>query len=243
MQNLNDALTRVQSLIQEKGIHILKSSDISRSDREILTHHRWLEEIIRGWYLVVRPDLAKGDSTAWYASFWNFLSIYLEHHYGKDYCLSAESSLDRHLGSSLIPKQVIAIGIRGSGTTIKLPYSTSLLVYADPECLPEERESIDGLQIMTLPYALCKISPTFFQNSPQEAEIALRSVQHASDLLRILVQHEFKNAAGRLIAAYRFLKNFKMADELKQGLENVGLKIQEKKSFFNGKSNLVWKHF
>ena len=84
MQPLHDALARVHTVIQKKATHVVHTSEISRHDREILLKHRWLEEIIRGWYLVIRPDLAQGDSTAWFASFWDFLRAYLEHNYGSD---------------------------------------------------------------------------------------------------------------------------------------------------------------
>ena len=102
-------------------------SEISRRDREILIRHRWLEEIIRGWYLVIRPDCVPGDSTAWYANFWDFLKRYLEHHYGVEYCLSAECSLDLHVGSSTIPSQIIVMAKKGSGAPVELPHRTSLL--------------------------------------------------------------------------------------------------------------------
>src|SRR5208282_1902527 len=109
-----DALSRIYSIIeQKKGLHILHTSEMSRQDRELLTRLHWLEEIVPGWYLVVRPDVLPGDTTAWYANFWDFIKLYLEHHYGTDYCLSADSSLDLHLGASKIPKQIIVMAIGG----------------------------------------------------------------------------------------------------------------------------------
>lgn len=228
---LNIALSRVHSLMESKGCHIIHTSEISRADRELLMRHHWLEEIIRGWYLTVRPDLLPGDSTAWYANFWDFVRVYLKHHYEKNYCLSAECSLDIHLGSSNIPKQVIVIATSGSGTPLQLPYETSLLVYADPIRLSEEREEIRGLQVMSLEYALCKVSPTYFQTSPQDAEVALRSITNLNELLRVIVQYNFKSAAGRLVGAYRFLGDFKTANNLKTGLEEIGISINEKNPF------------
>ena len=223
MHSFQDALSRVHSLVEKKTSHVLHTSEISRADREILLKHRWLEEIIRGWYLVIRPDLAQGDSTAWFASFWDFLREYLEHNYGTEYCLSAESSLDLHVGSLVVPSQVIVMALKGSGTPLQLPHGTSLLVYADPKRLPKEKVLLRGLQVMTLEYALCKVSPAYFRTSPQEVELALRSIHDPNTLLKVIADNNFKSAAGRIIGAYTFLKDASMSEKIKNGLGYVGI--------------------
>jgi len=225
-----EALSRVHAIMEQKGSHILHTNDIERLDRELLVRNHWLQEIIQGWYLVVRPDVLPGDSTAWYANFWDFLSVYLQHYYGQEYCLSAECSIDLHIGSLAIPKQVIVMAPKGRGEPMELPYGTSLLVYATKN-LPEEREEKRGLQVMPLAYALCKVTPTYFQTTPQDAEIALRTVTDFSELFRIIEQHNFKSGAERLIGAYRFLDYDAAADELKNGLKSRGMAITEKNPF------------
>lgn len=220
-------LSRLLLLVKKKGTHIFHSSQLTRSDREVLVQHRWLEPIIRGWYLVIRPDLQKGDSTAWYANFWDFLKIYLNHHYGAEYCLSAECSLDLHVGSTAIPNQIIVIALKGSGTAIHLPFDTSLLVYADPQRLPPARQTVRGLQIMPLAYAMCKVSPSYFQRSPHNAKIALQLLHDPEELLHILVENRFKKSAGRLVGAYKALNNGEMGESLKKGLLSVGMTVQE----------------
>lgn len=224
-------LSRLQALIKKRGDHIFHTSELDRADREILAQHRWLEEIIRGWYLAIRPDLERGDSTAWYANFWDFLKVYLRHNYGLEYCLSAECSLDIHVGSTTIPKQVIVMAQGGSGTPIQLPFDTSLLVYADPQRLPPSRETVRGLQVMPLAYAICKVSPTYFQSSPENAKIALQLFHDPSELLHVLTENRFKNAAGRVIGAYRALNNAEMGDAIKKGLQDIGFKVQETNPF------------
>lgn len=230
MNHVKEAIKRVHETSERKRSHVLYTSEILRTDRAILIRHRWLEEIIRGWYLLVRPDLPVGDSTAWYASFWEFLRYYLQHHYGQNYCLSAECSLDFHVANSVIPKQVIAMSLKGGGNPLQLPQDLSLLVYAISE-LPEERIEVRGLQVMSLSYALCKVTPTYFQVSPQEAELTLRVIPSTSDLLRILIQYNFKNAAERIVGAYRALGDSKRADELKEGLLDAGFSLVEKNPF------------
>ena len=224
-------LSRLQALLKKKGSSIIHTSELARADREILVQHHWLEEIIRGWYLAIRPDLEKGDSTAWYANFWDFLNSYLGHNYGLEYCLSAECSLDVHVGSTTIPKQVIVMAQNGSGSPIQLPFDTSLLVYADPQRLPLFRETVRGLQVMPLAYAICKVSPAYFQLSSDDAKIALQLFHDPSELLHVLVENRFKNAAGRLIGAYRALNNAEMGDAIKKGLKDIGVNVQETNPF------------
>ncbi len=231
-KKIGEALSRVHVKMAAKdGIHILHTSELSRGDREILLGAGWLQEIIKGWYLLTRPDVRPGDSSSWYANFWEFLSVYLCHFYGKKYCLSAENSLALHVGMTVVPKQVIVIAPKGRGAPIPLPFDTSLLIYATSEPLPKERVVLQKLQAMSLPYALCKVSPYFFQRHPQEAEIALQSILSSDDLLQMIIPHHFVRAAGRLVGAYRFLRNQKIVEELLQAFSSVHLKIQEENPF------------
>ena len=84
---------------------------------------------------------------------------------------------------------------------------------------------------MTLEYALCKVSPIYFRTSAQEAELALRSMQDASEILKVIVEGKFQSAAGRLIGAYRFLNQPKMADDIKKGVEYAGMRVDETNPF------------
>ncbi len=115
------SLRRIQTLAKSNGAHIIQSQQMEREDRELLVRTKWLQEIIKGWYLLVKPDLSPGDSSAWHANFWDFLRIYLAYHHGTSYCLSAESSLDLHTGTTIVPKQVIVISSKGGGSPIELP--------------------------------------------------------------------------------------------------------------------------
>lgn len=231
-QKIAEALERIHKKIEEKGgSHVLHTSEIDREDRELLKRTLWLEEISRGWYLVTRPDVPVGDSTPWYASFWDFLKTYLSHHHGSAYCINAEGSIGLHFGNLTIPKQVIVIAKKASGTPLALPYDTSLLVYADPERLPNERSELYGLQVMNLPYALCRVGPRYFINSPREAELALQSILDVSGFLKIIIRHNLKTAAERLIGAYRFLGKEKMAKDLENGLLTAGMIVKGENPF------------
>src|ERR1035437_6375534 len=90
---LAEALERVSAAARKQ---VVQSAQLRRPDRELLTDRGYLVEIIKGWYLLSRPVEKPGDSTAWHAAFWDFLSVYLQERFGSDYCLSATSSVDAH---------------------------------------------------------------------------------------------------------------------------------------------------
>ncbi len=237
---LSQALQRVYKIVESKGkVHILQTKEITRSDREILTKNRWLQEIIRGWYLLVRPDVGPGESSAWYANFWDFIKVYLKYHYGNQYCLSAEHSLDLHIGKTTIPKQVVIMAKGGSGTPVKLPFDTSLFVYSSKGKIPEERVKIRNLFVMPLPFALCKASPSYFLLHEEDAEIVLLSIREPSELIHTIIKHNFVRAAGRIVGAFSFLGKQEMADAIKKGVTDSGIVVQEHNPFEREKPFLM----
>lgn len=205
---------------KERG-SVFQSSQFSRLHRERLIKHGYLKEVIKGWLIATDPKLREGDSTTWYASFWTFIASYLGKRFGKDYCLSPEASLLLHTGSTIIPKQVTIITRKTSGQVVNLPHSTTLLLYADDKNFPETQIYRDGLYIMGLEEALCRVPPTYFEHSPIEAEIGLRSLKDPSQLLNYLLKGGHSTIAGRLIGAYRFLKEDTIADRIKKTMETV----------------------
>lgn len=227
---IGDALLRAYAVTKTRGAHIIKSADISRADREMLVATGWLQEIARGWYMLVRPDVASGDSAAWYANFWDFARVYLEDHYGNDYCLSAESSLDLHVGTPIISKQIIVITKQGGGLR-SLPYDTSLMMYSDAKNFPAQIEKKEGVQVMTLASALCRVAPAYFQRNARDAELALRSVRVSDDIIRAIMTDESKAAAARLIGAYEFLNEKDMASHIKGTLAAVGMLVSATNPF------------
>ena len=74
-----------------------------------------------------RPDEVKGESTAWYASFWRFAAVYLETRFGRNWSLSPEQSLSLHGGNWTVPRQLVVRSSKGKNNLTKLPHGTSLL--------------------------------------------------------------------------------------------------------------------
>ncbi len=217
---LADALERVSKVARKA---VVKSASIERSDRELLTKRGYLQEIFKGWYLLSRPVEKPGDSTAWYTAFWDFLSVYLEERFGSDYCLQAGSSIDLHTGANLIPRQVIALTGRGGKMQLELPHHTSVLVYQDAKNLPRDAEVVRGVRTMPLTMALCRIPPSFFENQPLSAEIALRAVRSVEDLTRAVLEIESPTLASRFTGAYQFLGDTERAEQISKALKSAGI--------------------
>ncbi len=68
-----------------------------------------------------------GESTAWYASFWDFCAAYLQDRFGTDWCLSPEQSLSLHAGNRTVPRQLVVRAPKAGNKATDFPHGTSLL--------------------------------------------------------------------------------------------------------------------
>src|ERR1035441_2132791 len=84
-EKLAQSLEILHKLQNSSGVGAIRSRDLSRTYRERLLANGFLQEVIKGWYIPSRPDEVRGESTAWYASFWRFSAVYLEGRFGKDW--------------------------------------------------------------------------------------------------------------------------------------------------------------
>ncbi len=172
---------------------------------------------MKGWYICGSPSDNDGETTAWYASFWAFVSGYLGKRFGKRYCLNPEASLMLQTGNTTVPRQVTCVTIDSGTSKVDLPFDTSLLVYPDRNRVPAARVEIRGLQAWPVAEALCLAGPSFFVNNPREAEIALATIRNASELLPTLLAGDMMvTAAGRLAAAFDFVKRPDEADRIQK---------------------------
>lgn len=229
-ENIANALSRARAKADLHHAHIIQTKDLTRTDREILLATGWLQEIIRGWYMLVRPDVATGDTAAWYANYWDFLRIYLSERFGEEYCLSAESSLDLHVEKPTVPKQVIVIAKQGAGLR-GMMHGTSLMIYADYKNFPDDIMQKQGLNIMRLGSALVKVAPSYFQHQARDAEIALRSIKTPDEITKVVARHDLKKGAARMVGAYQFLGNQQFADTIFNDLKRVGVLFSPENPF------------
>lgn len=225
---LADSLNRVHQAAKDGFV---RSEKISRLDRERLLKTHWLQSIIPGWYLLVSPLAKPGESTAWYASFWNFIQQYLQDKFGADYCLSAESSLDIHTGNNVIPSQVVVLTKESGHYTLNLPYHTSLLIYHDKNKFPLDIDCSHGIQLMSVGLALCRAPKSFFQKQPINANIALSLIRDPSELTRHLLREGLVQSANRLAGAYSSMGKVNFTKEIIQTMEAGGFSIAESNPF------------
>jgi hypothetical protein len=225
---LADALERAAKVARR---NFLRASDLSRGDRNYLLPRGYLQEIIKGWYLLTRPVEREGESTAWFASFWDFLAVYLAARFGTDYCLSAPSSLDLHIGGNVVPQQVVVMSTKGSTGRLDLPHKTSLVTYQDQKNIPAVIEEFRGLRTMPLSVALCRMPPVFFEKDPINAEIALRTVKSVDDLARTVLETNSPTLAARLAGAYLFLKDTAKANHIINAAQAADMIVEPRNPF------------
>jgi hypothetical protein len=79
--------------LQESGRRVFRSSELSRTHRERLLRNGFLREVMKGWLMSSSPSARAGDSTPWYASFWEFCARYCHDRFGDAWHLSPEQSL------------------------------------------------------------------------------------------------------------------------------------------------------
>src|SRR5271156_5124898 len=144
-EKLAESLEILRKLQTSEGAAAIRARDLSRTHRERLLANGFLQEVIKGWYIPSRPDETKGESTAWYASFWRFCATYLEERFGTKWCLSPEQSLSLHSGNRTVPRQLMVRSPLGRNNVTRLPYSTSLLDLRAALPASGDREEKEGM--------------------------------------------------------------------------------------------------
>ena len=82
---------------------------------------------MKGWYIPTRPDEPAGETTAWYASYWEFCAAYLTDRFGQDWSLSPEQSLMLHAGNRTVLVQLIVRSSKARNQVTNFPHGTSML--------------------------------------------------------------------------------------------------------------------
>jgi hypothetical protein len=226
-RKLASALAALKRLQDKQGVAV-ESADLPEAQRKLLVDRGFLRPVIKGWYVCASPANAPGDTTVWYAGFWEFLAGYLRKRFGKRYCLNPEASLLLHTGNTVVPRQVVVATKLGGSNTLALPHDTSLLLYQDETRVPRTRTEARGLQVWPLPEALCRVSPRWFSAYPQDAQIAFAQVRDVGELLSVLLEAEgLLASAGRLAGALRFCGRTEEADRLLGTMRAAGFDVRE----------------
>jgi fido (protein-threonine AMPylation protein) len=233
-EKLAESLAELQKL-QTGGKRVFKSDQLSRVHRERLLRAGFLQQVVRGWLIASSPDSAPGESTRWFASFWEFCARYSEERFAAEWHLSPEQSLLLQAENTVIPPQVIIYSPKGSNNSTSLLFRTSF--YDLKETQPPASDDLivrDGLRLFALESALIKVPEAFYAAKPIEAQVALASVREPSGLLRRLLDGGNSVVAGRLVGAFRRVGRTDVADEIRAAMTGAGYAIREADPFVPG---------
>lgn len=218
--------------LQKDGRRVFQSKELSRVHRERLLKHGFLQQVIKGWLMSSSPNALPGDTTPWYASFWEFCARYCMDRFGDEWHLSPEQSIVVHAEATAIPAQVIVYAPRGTNNTIELLSGTSLYDLKQGSMPPaEDLTHRNGLRLFTPTAALLKVPENFFVRYAVEAQVALASIRDASDVLGRLLDGGHSAVAGRLAGAFRRTGRGDIADEIFATMKAAGYDVRETDPF------------
>ncbi|MCK6451608.1 MAG: Fic family protein [Alphaproteobacteria bacterium] len=218
--------------LQRDGRRVFQSKELPRTHRERLLRLGFLRPIMKGWLVSSSPTVDEGDSTPWFASFWEFCGRYCAVRFGHHWQLSAEQSLLLHAENSAVPTQVMVYSPQGSQNATRLPFETSLYDHKDNEVLPPTEVMVrDGLRLYVPAAALVRVPEAFFVRSPVEARTILVGIKDASDVLSRLLSGGHSFVAGRLAGAFRRVGRTDIADEIGAAMKAAGYNVRESDPF------------
>jgi hypothetical protein len=208
--------------LQSTGQHVFRSEAFSRADRERLLQQGFLREVIKGWLISASPGAMPGDTTSWFASFWEFCARYCEYRFGANWHLSPEQSLLLHAEDTAIPTQVIVTSPHGTNNKIALLFGTSL--YDLKSKMPDAADLMvkDGLRLFKPATALIRVSEDFMRRQPTELHVVLAAIKDSSEILAPLLQGGHTVVAGRLAGAFVRIGRKQIADEIVKAMKAAG---------------------
>jgi len=230
-EKLAESLAALQAL-QKGGRRVFQSRELSRTHRERLLRNGFLREVMKGWLISSSPQAREGDSTPWYASFWEFCAIYCQDRFDDAWHLSPEQSVLLHGQNTVIPTQVVVYSLKGTNHTMNLLFGTSIYDLKQPEMPPAADVSVkDGLRLFSPAAALVKVSETFFTRKPIETQVVLAGIREASDVLRLLLNGGHSAKAGHIAGAFRRIGRPQVADEIVRAMKSAGYDVRETDPF------------
>ena len=231
---LAESLTALQAL-QKGGHRVIRSGALSRVHRERLLANGFLQKVMKGWLISASPGARAGDSTPWYASFWEFCARYCDERFGEAWHLSPEQSLLLHAENTVTPAQVVVYSLRGNNHNLNLPFGTSLYDLKQPDMPAASDTAVkDGLRVFSPAASLVRMPESFFSRKPIETQVVLAGLRDASDLLRLLLTGANSVKAGLLAGAMRRIDRPAIADEILKTMKAAGYDARESDPFAPG---------
>lgn len=235
MPSPNERLANSLAVLREfqaGGSRVFQSRQFTRADRERLLRSGFLRDVMYGWLISSTPGERDGDTTSWFASFWEFCARYCAARFESAWCLSPEQSLLLHAEQTVVPKQVVVYSPKGTNNKIQLPFGTSLYDLKQSQ-MPQPSEIVgrEGLRLFSTAAALAAVSDTFFRTNAIEARVSLQSIREPSEILSALLSDGRSIVAGRLAGAFRHIHRPEVADEILKTMKSAGYNVRETNPF------------
>ncbi len=230
-ERLAASLAQLQKL-QGEGRRVFRSGELTRVHRERLVRNGFLREVMKGWLISCGPDADPGDTTPWFASFWEFCAAYCKARFGPDWRLSPELSLLLHAKHSVVPQQIAIYTPKGANNTVELLFGTSLYDLRHKDTPPDaDLTEQDGLRLFVPEAALVRVPGAFFVQHPIEAQVVLSGIRDAAGVLGRLLDGGHSVIAGRLAGAFRRIHRGDIADEILSAMKSAGYDVREADPF------------
>lgn len=235
-QKLTRALEELHGALgSERGV--VRGSQLTNSNRLLLLKHGYLREILKGWYFVSDPLSEPGDTTPFFANFWEYLARYLNERFGSTgYCLTSEHSLLRHAQYSVIPKTVHVLLASNQSHVQELAFGHTIAMFPGKSTFPNASQTveIDGLRCMSMPYCLVNLPPRHFFAYSREVQIVMSQRQDPGALAALVGTN--RTGLSRLLSAYKQVNRSDFTDTVLRQLKGVGIDLRADEMPFDNKS-------
>lgn len=215
----------------ERGV--VRGQQLTNVNRVLLLEAGYLREILKGWYFVSDPAAEQGDSTPFFANFWEYLARYLGERFGAGYCLTAEHSLLRHAQHNVIPKTVNVVLESNQSHVQELAFGHTVAMFPGKSAFPTTAQTVDihGLRCMSTPLCLVNLPPRHFTAYSREVQIVMSQLQDPGALAALVNI----NRAGlaRILSAYRQVNRGDFADAVLQQLAGLGIHLKTDETPFD----------
>jgi fido (protein-threonine AMPylation protein) len=230
-QKLADALQLLKEIQDKQMIAIHTDRFKTVKHRQLLLKYGFIKEVSKGWYIASDPLEKEGETTSWYSAYWDFVAAFLNHKYGKEWCLSADQSLLKHVQNTSIPQQLLVKSPKGNNNPTPLPHATSLFNLKTD--IPGDAliSVINGIRMYDLPSSLVYCSPRIYVTHSLDVRAALSMIRDASEVLPVLLENGHSTLAGRLAGAFRNIGREMIADQIIETFKQADYDIREADPF------------
>lgn len=229
-ERFTEALKQLKQL-QDRNVIAIHTEDLLPKSRQLLLKNGFIMEVSKGWYIPTNPEAKPGETTSWYSSYWDFISRFLNHKYGENWCLSADQSLLMHAGNRTVPQELLIRSPYGNNKPTPLPHGTSLFNLKAELPYDDQLVGQNGVRMYSLQSSLIYAGATLFQRNPIDARTALSLIRDASELLPTLLENGHTTIAGRLAGAFRNIQRDKIADQIVETFKQADYDIREADPF------------